>query len=515
MTTRHEGHALVLAPPRSEAGKTSSLIVPAAISQMTPLVITSTKADVVRATAIARGWMGRLWCYAPDGDTPIPPGMHELRWSPLIGATEWTEAIRTARSMTQTIAEQDKREAHWADRARDVLAPVMHWAALSGLSMAKARDAVLDLTTKIDVGGQSIPVGRWIAGKLQDLDGADPTAASTLRNIMALDIRELSGIVSTASRALQVYQNPAALKSTENANFDPNAFVRRRWGCSTIYIISGGEEQEMVAPLVVALLNQIRRAQYKMARERETHNPTPEHPVEAWSTAFLLDEMANIAPIPKRDMISLLSEGGSQGLIVMAAVQDLALIKDRWGTAGESFLTLFGDVVAFPGIRHKETLEAISILAGEYDAPSPTYSAAYSPQGMPTHTYGMNTHRQRRLPPDAVYAGPIPEVPSAGVHLSAGQVGMVGATSYYMARPWPQVLTCDIENALGRPEPEWVQMGRDIHIDVEDEPPLTDLPVPDLSAWTAEQARRDNVDPWAKKNAYAMLEWNRRKLAAS
>ena len=32
MTTRHEGHALVLAPPRSEAGKTSGVIVPNVLS---------------------------------------------------------------------------------------------------------------------------------------------------------------------------------------------------------------------------------------------------------------------------------------------------------------------------------------------------------------------------------------------------------------------------------------------------------------------------------------------------
>ena len=402
MTTRYEGHALVLAPPRSEAGKTSSLVVPAMISQQTPLVVTSTKADIVDATAIARGWMGRLWVYAPDGETPIPKGFHVLRWSPLLGAQDWATAVRTARSMTQTIAEQDRRQGHWADRARDVLAPVFHWAALSGEGMREARDMVLGLTNEIDVQGTRIRLGRWIVKQLQDLEkshGADPTAAATLQNIMALDIRELSGIVSTASRALQVYQIPAALKSTEDPNFDPRAFVRRWWGASTIYIISGGEEQESVAPLVVALLNQIRREQYILAREREG----PE-----WATTFVLDEMANIAPIPKRDLTSLLSEGGSQGLIVMAAVQDLALIKDRWETAGESFMTLFQDVLVFPGIRHKETLEAVSVLCGEYDAPVPTHSTTYDAFGRPSSTYGQNTQRRRQVTPDMVYAGAHP-----------------------------------------------------------------------------------------------------------
>ena len=488
---RHEGHALILAPPRSEAGKTSSLVAPAVISQQTPLVVTSTKPDVVSATAIARGWMGRLWCYAPDGETPIPPGMHELRWSPLSGAEDWATAIRTARSMTQTLAEQDRREAHWADRARDVLAPVFHWAALSGEGMREARDMVLALTNEIDVQGENVRIGRWIVKQLQDLEseGADPTAAATLRNVMALDIRELSGIVSTASRALQVYQIPAALKSTEDPNFDPRAFVRRWWGASTIYIISAGEEQESVSPLVVALLNQIRREQYILHREREA---------EPWSTTFILDEMANIAPIPKRDLVSLLSEGGSQGLVLMAAVQDLALIKDRWQTAGESFLTLFGDVVIFPGIRHKETLEAVSVLCGEYDAPSPTHSVAYPGQGQPTHTYGTSTNRRRRMTPDMVYAGPIPEVPAMGIHLSGGEVGTVVATPYYKAKPWPQVLTYYVEWAMSSPTPSWVEMSREAGREF-DEPPLTDLPLPDLTTWIQQCRGRDRwADKWTR-----------------
>lgn len=72
MTTRREGHALVLAPPRSEAGKTSGVLIPNILSMRGSIVVTSTKEDVVRATAMARAQLGRCWCYAPDGETPIP-----------------------------------------------------------------------------------------------------------------------------------------------------------------------------------------------------------------------------------------------------------------------------------------------------------------------------------------------------------------------------------------------------------------------------------------------------------
>lgn len=84
---------------------------------------------------------------------------------------------------------------------------------------------------------------------------------------------------------------------------------------------------------------------------------------------FALDEMYGIAPIP--DIANMLSEGGSQGVLVAGAVQDLALVKDRWNAADDSFLTLFGDVLVFPGIQHGDTLEAVSKLIGEEDVPMP------------------------------------------------------------------------------------------------------------------------------------------------
>jgi type IV secretory pathway TraG/TraD family ATPase VirD4 len=81
---------------------------------------------------------------------------------------------------------------------------------------------------------------------------------------MSTSDRELASILSEASRALQVYQLPDAIASTENANFDPAAFVAGAYGRSTVYIMSSNESQQLVAPLVVAFLNQIRQAQYRL-----------------------------------------------------------------------------------------------------------------------------------------------------------------------------------------------------------------------------------------------------------
>ncbi len=76
-----------------------------------------------------------------------------------------------------------------------------------------------------------------------------------------------------------------------------------------------------------------------------------------------LDEVANIAPVP--DLPAMVSEGGSQGVVTLACLQDLSQARGRWGVAADGFLSLFGTTVVLPGIGDVHTLEALSALAGE------------------------------------------------------------------------------------------------------------------------------------------------------
>jgi type IV secretory pathway TraG/TraD family ATPase VirD4 len=520
MAARHEGHALVLAPPRSEAGKTSGVIIPNILSMRGQVVVTSTKTDVVRATAIARAQLGRCWCYAPDGETPIPSGLHELRWSPLTGSEDWGAAIRTAHSMTQTLSEIGVQDAtHWTDRATDVLSAVFHWAALTERTMAKACEAILSLMAVWDVDGEKVKIGNFIVSELRRHPKANKTAASVMLNLMSLGDRELSGIISTATRAVQVYQLPGAIRSTENPNFAAAEFVRAHWGESTIYIISSRDNQRLVAPLVVALLAQIRRAQYTWIRTIEHEGLLPNVPIDTWTTTFVLDEMANIAPIPKDDLTSILSEGGSQGLLLMAAVQDLALIEDRWKTAGQSFLTLFGDVIIAPGIRHRGTIEAVSALIGDYDAPSPSMSQSTGQSGS-SSSQSMGYQRRRLVPPEMVHSGLHPNMPTLCIHLSARGNGQLMTTRWWKDEPWPWVLAACAWEAYYSRVPLWVRQFRELGNDVEDEPPVTDLPLPDLRPWMAprmfahpytiagELVDNPEFTPWAHRYKTALLGWD-------
>ncbi len=79
---------------------------------------------------------------------------------------------------------------------------------------------------------------------------------------------------------------------------------------------------------------------------------------------FALDEVANIAPLPS--LPALAAEGGGQGLVTLACLQDLSQARARWGEAAEGFFTLFGAKVILPGVADHRTLALISALAGDH-----------------------------------------------------------------------------------------------------------------------------------------------------
>ena len=72
---------LVLGPPRS--GKTSTLVVPNVLAAPGPVLVTSTKPDVLQATLASRSQLGRCWLLDPTGTVPLPPGADLVRWSPV------------------------------------------------------------------------------------------------------------------------------------------------------------------------------------------------------------------------------------------------------------------------------------------------------------------------------------------------------------------------------------------------------------------------------------------------
>ena len=328
-----ESSVLVVGPPRS--GKTSCLVVPNVLDAPAAVVSTSTKRDVLDATVFRRWVLGNVFIFDPTGTTELPEGTYPLRWSPVVGcdtfdaAAAMAHALGTAARPGSALTES----AHWVERAESLLAPLLFAANFGGRDMAT--------------------VCRWVLAR----DLREPIAAlersghemaqAVLAGIVGTDDRERSGIFSTASGLLGAYRSEAALATTRNVNFDPARFAS---STDALYICAPAHAQELLAPLVVALLEQIRSAVYA-------------RPKHAAPVVFALDEVASIPPLPSQPARA--ADGGGQGLVTLACLQDLSQARARWGEVAEGFFSIFNTKLVFPGIAEHRTLQLLSALGGE------------------------------------------------------------------------------------------------------------------------------------------------------
>jgi type IV secretory pathway TraG/TraD family ATPase VirD4 len=205
-------------------------------------------------------------------------------------------------------------------------------------------------------------------------DNGSGRAAELLEGIARTEARERSGIFSTADSMLSAYRTSAALRAASAPNFDPTVFAA---STDTIYLCAPSTAQALHAPLVVALLDQIRSAVYKA-------HPRP--PV-----LFALD------------LASVVAEGGSQGLVVIGCLQDLSQARSRWGTLAEGFFTTFTHKIVLPGVADLATLNAISALAGEVDVKVSSSTVSRGRRRQSSTTWSLR--RQPRLPVDAIARG--------------------------------------------------------------------------------------------------------------
>jgi type IV secretion system protein VirD4 len=418
VTADPESAVMILGPPRS--GKTSAVMIPALMACAGAAISTSTKRDAMRATLPARSEIGQAWLFDPSGsettDTGLPGGVRRLCWSPVAAAASWDEALVMARAMTAATnpGAGTTNESHWSERAAALLAPLLYAAHHTNQTVAE----VLRWTLRGDLApAQAI---------LADLEA--PIAADVLAGIERTDQRERSSIFSATAGVLAAYNADAVRSAAANPNFEPSQFAT---STDTIYITAPEHKQALCAPLIVGLLEQIRHAAYEHAR-----NHTPTGPPMLWA----LDEVANTAPI--NDLPALISQAGSQHLQVMIGLQDLSQARTRWGAhQADALLSLFQTKLILAGIADPRTLEAISLVLGEYDRDTISQTLGQSePQewlAHPTHTDTVNYHTQRQR---VLTPGEVARLPDGHALLLEGaDWNTIQLTPWHQAEPWKTI----------------------------------------------------------------------------
>jgi len=297
----------------------------------------------VREMATARH-DGSVLLFDPSGTVPTPPGVRRVGYSPLRQAHTWDGAVLATRSLldVQSHARSHRGEDHWSERAGALLAPLLHAAALRDESLPQ-------LTSRIDHrdGEESLAL-------LRERYGEHHAAVGVLQGVLATEERERSGIWSSASGLFAGLRTDAARQSSREAPLDVEQFLR---GPHQLHIVSPSRHQAVTTPLVVGMVDELIHATY------DRHH-------DGARLLLALDELANVAPLPR--LASAVSEGGGQGVVVLAALQDLSQARARWGVAAEGFVSLFPTTVVLPGIADRPTLELLQQLAGRQMVATPS-----------------------------------------------------------------------------------------------------------------------------------------------
>jgi hypothetical protein len=325
------------------------------------VIATSTRVDLVTETAQLRERRGPVFIFNPSG---IGTLASTVSFDPLTGCENPKTAVDRAGDMIaggnpSGSQSADGEREHWAGQARDVLAVLMHAAALGGHSMRDVHAWVSDPDTHSDEIQRALQkspeqgfqaelvhfVGtndRTRSSITQSIRPAlmwlhDPTAAHAAGQIVTAPIIDATGVTIPAD------DRPPAL--------DVEALIAMS---GTVYLL--GAEDAQVAPLVAALTGHIARTARAVAGRQPYGRLDP-------PATFALDEAAIICPIP---LPSWTSDMGGRGIPIHIAAQSRPQLRQRWGADGGAAITNnAAAVVIFGGTKDAADLQDYSTLAGD------------------------------------------------------------------------------------------------------------------------------------------------------
>jgi type IV secretion system protein VirD4 len=329
-----ESLILIIAAPQE--GK-SQAAAGAILDAPGPVVATSIRGDLIRATAALRAGRGLVHVWNPEG---IGEFGSTFRMNITAGCESVETAVRRAGMMVEGITARGLGDDDfWNDQASMTLAALMHAAALVGR----------DITT----------VYQWISSNdpapLQVLwrhPGADPAARMVAQMYARLPERTRSGIMATLSRVLRFMTLPACVEAVTTPDGGPGFdFERFVWSRDTLYLVASDGAGTPVTPLFLLLVGELAHvARLAGAVARPARRPRGPVLGLAWPARLLdrlfpvtaatrldppltmvLDEVANTAPVPVEKWSSWAAGSGVRLVLV---AQAWAQLVQRWGVHG-------------------------------------------------------------------------------------------------------------------------------------------------------------------------------------
>jgi type IV secretion system protein VirD4 len=303
------------------------------------VLATSVKTDLLRDTIDARRRRGRVQLFDPAAST----GMDASSWTPLEGCASWAGARKTAAWLAEgaSVSKRGLTDADfWYSTAAKLLAPMFFAAATSGRTIA-------DVITWLDTQEED-----EILDALFEADISPATHA--FEASIGRDDRQRSSVYATAETILEAYADPGVLLRARSAEIRPEALLDG--GHNTLYLSATVREQRRLRPVFVALLESVIEAAYAQSAASGRPLDPP--------LLVVLDEAANIAPLPDLDVIA--ATGAGHGVQLVTVLQDLAQAHDRWGRdRADTIVNNHRARVIGGGIADERTLEYVSKITGD------------------------------------------------------------------------------------------------------------------------------------------------------
>lgn len=289
---------LVVGP--TQAGKTSSLVVPALLRWRGPAVVTSVKGDVLAATRRWRGALGVVQVLEPGDD-------RGLTWDPLEGVSTMRDALRAARDLTSPSPGRGDTE-FWNALAAKLVAALM-------LGATRTSRSIFDVAAVVERRDFEPWLGR--AG-----DGDD-----VIRAFLSHEAKTLDGVLTTAETMLVPWRFPQPLAAVRSVVRGPH----------TLYLCAPRGELRHYEALFRGALRAVLEEQQRL--------------VEAGAARRLLlvlDEAATVAPLDDLDQLAATLSGLDVTLVTV--VQDFAQLAARWGARAATIVNNHGARMVLAGL---------------------------------------------------------------------------------------------------------------------------------------------------------------------
>src|SRR5512133_2584894 len=320
--------------------KPSALVIPGVLEWSGPLVATSVKPDLLRATMAHRARLGQVVVIDPLGAS----GVQAAKWSPLASCSTWPGAqqmaVMLANAIEQTPTEEQRPEHRfWKTMGTKFLAPMLYAAATKGLGMAEILhwlDSREDQEVKDILAAAGVPTA------------TDAWESSQYRTDRAVD-----SLYATAEEVLHVYGNERVSASTDGHDLDLDHFLS---GNHTIYLYAPAHQQRLLRPLFETITQQVVAA----AQERAALSPDG---MLSPRLGLFLDEAGNCAALSDLDVLATTARG--QGIQLVTVWHDKSQLEARYGPKASTILNNHRAKLFLSGLADLSALELGARLIGD------------------------------------------------------------------------------------------------------------------------------------------------------